>query len=237
MTPEFTDLFARFQRIRQTEGEEAFEKAVREYAEKALEDGDEVISKFAGAAYEAYQAEAKAYREAQASRQAERAQRAAQVQAPPANLDPALVEALRAALPNLRSQAQWNAFVSGFEALRGAMEAIFRQDSEEERKAREALTSALDAARHMTDMTTRLRDVPESAQSPLAEEFRRPPRQFGEADTQVKLMSELTRIGSIGELTRWWLENRKRIDEIVTPGLRNSLMDAVRDKKLLLSSL
>ena len=139
-------------------------------------------------------------------------------------------------MPGLKSQAQFNAFMASFDALRGVMNSIFTGDTKAEKEFLDGLMQSIDAARKMTELTDKLHDVPEASESRLADEFKNPPRQFGEYDLQRALMTELAGIGTAADLQRWWAENRKRIDDVVSPSLRNPLIDAVRDKKSKLTS-
>jgi hypothetical protein len=134
-------------------------------------------------------------------------------------------------MPALKSQAQFNAFMASFEALRGLMNAIFAQNAEGENQMREALETSFDAARKITEVTVKLEEVPEAATSKDAEEFKKPPTQFGEYDIQRQLLSELGTLHTSDGLMDWYWKKRKQIDEVVSPTLRNPLLDAIRARK------
>ena len=237
MDPRFTELLQRLQKVREEQGDEAFEKAVREYAEKALESGDNFIPGMAGAVFEQYQQYQEAFQSEKSAKAKEREAQAQQMRnAQPKEVDPAMLRAIQQSLPGLKSQAQFNAFMASFDALRGVMNSIFTGDTKAEKEFLDGLMQSIDAARKMTELTDKLHDVPEASESRLADEFKNPPRQFGEYDLQRALMTELAGIGTAADLQRWWAENRKRIDDVVSPSLRNPLIDAVRDKKSKLTS-
>ena len=145
--------------------------------------------------------------------------------------DEAMLAAIRQQVPALKSQAQFNVFMAGLEALRGLMNAIFAQNAAGEQQFREALETSLTAARQATEVTLKLEEVPEAATSKAAEEFKRPPAQFGEYDTQRALLSDLEGLGTVEALTEWYTKNRARIDEVVSASLRNPLLDAIRARK------
>ena len=231
----FTEMLQRFAKIREEQGEAAFEAAVSEYANKAIESGDtSFIPGMTDAAFGEFQKAQEAYRAAQEEAKPQReavAENMKNARRTEAEMDQGFLRVIQKSIPAMKSQAQFNAFMASFEALRGVMNAIFARDEKTERELLDALAKSIDAARKMTDITERLREVPEAAESKLADEFKNPPRQFGEYDLQRGLLSELAQVDSLEALQRWWAENRRRIDDVVSPSLRNPLIDAVRAKK------
>lgn len=231
----FTEMLQEFAKIREEQGDAAFEAAVRDYANKAVESGDAgFIPGLTNAAFGEFQKAQTAYREAQEQARPQRdavAENLKNARRTDAEMDQGFLKLIQQSIPAMRSQAQFNAFMASFEALRGVMNSIFAKDEKAEAEFRESLAKSIDAARKMTDITDRLHEVPEAAEGKLADEFKNAPRQFGEYDLQRTLLSELAQIGRLDDLQRWWAENRKRIDEVVSPTLRNPLIDAVRDKK------
>jgi hypothetical protein len=156
---------------------------------------------------------------------------------PPGPLPPEaekmMMEALKAQVPGLQTQAQLNAFMAAFDALRLHLGHIFSSaPADQKTQSYAALLSSLDVAQKVTDVVERLREVPEAAQAGgAASQFVDPPKQFGEYDTQKQLMMELETIGTYENLATWYEANRKRIDEVVSPPLRNALLDAIRTKR------
>jgi hypothetical protein len=141
-------------------------------------------------------------------------------------------QALQQQLPALKSQAQFNTFQAAFEAFRGVMNAIFEDLSPNEEASKKALDMAFEAARTATRLTHQLTEVPEASTSKLAEDFKQPPAEFGEYDEQRKLLSEVEHINGLKNLTDWWTTNRVRIDRVKSASLRNPLLDAIREKKV-----
>lgn len=234
MTPDLAEKLQELQRIRAEHGEAAFQAALTEYAQEVIESG--AIPSFAGAAsnyVKNYQEEQSKAQEAATARRQQNDEAAQRMERKPLEVesDQGFLALLQKSMPGMRSQAQFNAFMTGFEALRGVMDGIFSGHPEAIQKYREALLKSLDAAQQVTDLTEKLTDVPEAATSKLAEDFKKPPYQFSEYDTQRALMSELEGLTTLDALTRWWTSNRQRIDEVRSPMLRNPLIDAVRAKK------
>jgi hypothetical protein len=150
-------------------------------------------------------------------------------------MDQAFMQALQQQMPALKSQAQFNAFMASFEALRGLMNGVFAQNKEAEALYRDALDKAIDAGHKVTEITVKLEDVPEAATSREAEQFKQAPVQFTEYDTQRALLTELEGIKTVAALIDWWTANRARIDQVRSAGLRNPLLDLVREKRALLA--
>lgn len=222
-------------RIKAEQGEEAFQAAVREYAEKVLASGSaETVSGMAGTLLRDIQEQQATY-EAEARERAKQQDQKAEQQR---NLKPSEFEGdqgflrvIQQSVPAMQSQAQFNAFMASFDALRGLMNSIFSGNEKSTLEFKEAFEKTLVVAKQVTEVTTKLQDVPEAAESKLADEFKQPPRQFTEYDVQRGLLAELQAIQSLEVLTRWWVANRQKIDEVRSPMLRNPLIDAVRAKK------
>lgn len=151
----------------------------------------------------------------------------------PAEYDKELFfKALQQQLPALKSQAQFTAFQASFEAFRGVMNAIFGGNALAEKEALDALGKSFDVAKKVTEVTNKLEEIPEAATSKAAEEFKQPPAEFGEYDEQRKLMTELAHIENARDLADWYKTNRARIDRVRSPSLRNPLLDAIRERKV-----
>ncbi len=142
-----------------------------------------------------------------------------------------MIAVMRVQLPQLRTQAQFNTFMACFEALRMTANGIFERDPEKASKGRAALNNALDALEGVTDVSERLRNVPEAATSKASEDFKNPPMQFGVAELYRRLIGELTAITDKDVLSAWWNSNRADIDKLTDPKMRNSVIDMVREKK------
>jgi len=145
------------------------------------------------------------------------------------------LKALAAQFPAMKSQGQFTAFQASLEAYRAVINGVLAQDKEAEAKGRGAFDKAIETLRMATDLTLKLADVPEAATSAAAEDFKKPPTAFTEYDVQRSLLSELQQLGTLQALDAWWTANRKRVDEVKSPTLRNPLIDLVREKKTQLS--
>jgi hypothetical protein len=216
-----TDLVSHFEKIRSEQGEEAYQKARRNFALGMIlkPRGDEFVKQaFPDMDLEAIRAEAEQ----------------AQPQPPPAvsqNPQEAMLQAMRQQIPNLKTQAQFNLFMKAFDALRHTLNSAYGLDKEGYEKGKHALDLALGSALQMSEVVQKLQDDPEAATSKAAEEFKQPPREFQEYDVQQSLLTELGRLNSGEELQRWYDSNRARIDCVVSATLRNELFDAIRGVK------
>lgn len=216
-------LLHELERLREAKGEEAFLLAAQNYAKEFMRQGPagaklarQIFTSFLGSdALDALEAESRAPKSG-----------------PGMPADQMMVEALRASMPGLRTQAQFNAFMATFDALRAVANAHFEGKPEMAAQARVALDQGIEAIRLSSDITRRLEEVPEAASGKTAEEFKRPPAQFSEYDVQRRLLTELAAIGDGPALSAWYQHNRAAIEGVVSQTLRNALIDAVREKKV-----
>lgn len=217
------NLVNRLHQIHKEHGEEAWLAAIRQAAKDSIRAGGQMATfgkKTFGDIHPSIvwaELEAEVAAEDQADKAAEHAR--------------LFMKALQDQLPALKSQGQFTAFQASFEAFRAVVNGILTQNTAAEAAGKEALSKALETLRMATHLTRKLEEVPEAATSPAAEDFKKPPTAFTEYDKQRALLSELAKINDLPSLGIWWTENRKRIDEVQTPSLRNPLIDAVRDKQ------
>lgn len=221
------DVMEPLNKIREEQGEEAWRKACYHIAKQLFQQGPKGAA-FARVTFPDVDFEAMASEISAASKEPEphtstlTAEEAADM----------MVEAMRATMPRLRTQAQFDAFMMAFDALRMTANAIFEGDTIKATQGEEAIHTALGALRQATDMSAKLRDVPEAATSKAANAFKQPPAQFEERDAQKRLLSELERVLTLGDLEFWYERNRSDLDRVVSPALRNPLFDTIRAKKL-----
>ena len=142
-----------------------------------------------------------------------------------------IIDLIKQTMPNLRTQAQFDAFMASFEALRASMDAIFKGMPGAVEAGIEAITKGFEAARKATEISNKLRDVPEAATSKTAEIFKEPPKEFDEVRIQRELLTELDGLLSLADLSRWYTEARERMDRVVSRSLRDALFDTIRAKK------
>lgn len=143
-----------------------------------------------------------------------------------------MAEMLRKQMPGIKSQAQYNAVVGALDAVRLVLNAILEGKRDQEADGRKALEMAFEITSKSTEITSKLEEVPEAATSKSAEAFRTPPTQFSEYDVLKQLLAELGQITVLRDLTSWYDNTKDRRDKVVTQGLRNTLMDAIRTKKV-----
>lgn len=149
--------------------------------------------------------------------------------------DRLLTEVMRATMPNLKTQAQFDGFLIAFDALRMTVNGIYEQNGKKTADGKEALAKALDALTKITEVSEKLREVPEAATSAASEVFKNPPAQFGEDESLRVLLDALSRLESLEALDAWYMACRAQIHRVVTPSLRNQLFDAIRERKVALS--
>ena len=145
-------------------------------------------------------------------------------------MDDTFAEALKQQLPGLKSKAQINAFMVSFEAYRELVN-ILLGGGGDEIKAMGALVSSFDVIRKATEITNKLREVPEAATSRASDDYRDGQPQWEEFDNQRRLLAELDATTDLASLNEWYRSNRQRIEDVTTPALRTSLFDAIREKK------
>ncbi len=142
-----------------------------------------------------------------------------------------MMKMLAMQVPNMKTQAQFNAFMACFDALRATVNAYFGGQTASAEMAREVLNKSLDMAQQVTAAVEKLNDMPDEAKSEEAKEFTRPPKELHEYDTCKRLIGELEGLHSSANLKEWWTANRQTIDEVVSAKPRNELMDAVRARR------
>jgi len=142
-----------------------------------------------------------------------------------------MVEALRASIPNLKTQAQFTAFMSAFDALRFTLDAIYAGDEAREKQGLETLDKAFDVARKATDIGKKLEEVPPEHRGPASQQFTSPPAELQEYDLQKRLLFELEQITTLDDLSTWYERTKADRDKVVSQSLRNILLDEVRSKR------
>jgi hypothetical protein len=147
------------------------------------------------------------------------------------SLEQAVTNLLKEQMPGIKTQAQYNAVVGSFDAIKLVLNAILLEEKEKEKEARKALDLALEVVAKATEVTNKLEAVPEAVTSDAAKDFKNPPVQFHEDGIQKKLLSEVEKISNIADLNVWYIKTKEERTRIVTQDLRNKLMDFVRAKK------
>lgn len=142
-----------------------------------------------------------------------------------------MTDFLRQQLPRVRTQAQFDAAAGAFEAARLMLNAIVDGDKEREAESRKVFEVALEAVGKASRLADQLEAEPEAASSPAAEAFKRPPAQFEERELQTQLLGELGAITDADALGAWYEKTKALRDRVVSQGLRNELLDAVRAKR------
>jgi hypothetical protein len=155
----------------------------------------------------------------------------------PGNAMNIMAQAMRQSMPELKTQVQFTSFMAGFDAFRLVCNSIFSGDTALETKALEAFDKSLEAMRVATKLSNQFQEIPAEDRSPSAAQFVEAPLQYGEYDTQKKLLSELDRLTSTEELNAWYLGTRDEREKVVSQSLRNILFDQIRNKRDALANL
>lgn len=214
----FEDLLGQLHKIKQEHGADAYASACRDVARTMVAQGGQA-EEFAREAFAEYLGDEPSASEGPVG----------------AVGNEAVMGALKMGLPHLRSQAQFNAFMAAFDALKVTCDAIFAGDPAAVLRGRTALDKALEVAGQVTEVTNKLDEVPEAAESKLADEFRPASVNPGEYDVQKQLMGELEQIDSLEGLNEWYQSTADLRNKIVSASLRNVLFDAIRSRKAKLS--
>lgn len=149
---------------------------------------------------------------------------------PNSDLRQVIAVALRDQMPNLKTQAQFEAFMASFDAFYLLMDAVFEGNVSRVQERRNVFNKAIEAAEKVTDIVGKFQDVPEAA-GPGSEIFTTPPKEYGEASLSQELLNELASIQTPGELADWYTSNRSKLDKIVSKVYRDPLFDAIRAKR------
>ena len=145
--------------------------------------------------------------------------------------DDMMLAAIKAQVPNLRTQAQFNAFMSCFDALKTTLNAYYGGENASAELAREALNKGLDMAKQISEMAEKLEEMPDEVKSDAAKEFTAPAKELHEYDVHRELVAELSSLTSQEALQDWYQGHRDQMDRVVSQKLRNELFDAIRAKR------
>jgi hypothetical protein len=142
-----------------------------------------------------------------------------------------LLGLIRTYVPHLTTKMHYAAFMASFEALTRTLDSYFAGDLEKGDQFRDALFKAVDASKNVHDLVEKVREIPAEQRSNQSAAFVEPPREFTEIDEQRRLLAELGAITSQEILSKWYKEQRTRIDSVVTKKYRDELFDEIRSKQ------
>lgn len=152
---------------------------------------------------------------------------------PPAAASPeeAMIQMLKAQMPNLTTQGHYDTFVQAFDALRKTLNAYFGDNKAGGDHAREQLTKVLDMAIKIPEMAQQFAEMSDDEKSDKAKAFTKPATELHEYDTQKQLLLELTAIETSEALEKWYATKREAIDSVVSKRARDEVFDAIRAKR------
>lgn len=214
------------EKLRETHGQAAYEKARHDVAvEMILKPNGEAFLKNAFPDFDLTEVRAEAEAKVAASQTMPGADDT------PQTPEAVLFNLVRQQMPNLKTQAHFNAFMAAFDALRTTLDGYFTDNPERASRAREALNKVLDMASKINHVAEQAAEVPPEERSERLSEYVEPPKQFHEYDDQRRLRVELAAIPTYEALSEWYQANRKTMDRIVSKSLRDELFDAIRQRR------
>lgn len=147
-----------------------------------------------------------------------------------------LFNLIKLQVPNLKTQAQFDAYRIAFESLSYMANAYYGGQEETALRAYDALEDAIKAIREAAVLAQRVDAIPVEERSQRMNDLTGPPREFQEVEEQRRLLDELEALTTSQELTQWYSDSRKRMDIVVSQPYRNQLFDAIRAKQQALSN-
>lgn len=150
----------------------------------------------------------------------------------PTSMQDTLAGLLQQQMPGIKSQAQFDAVSGILQATQILINSILNDTPEQEKEANGALQLALTALHKATELTSKLEEVPEAVPGKSGEMFKQPPAQYSDYQVKQQLLSELSMISSVDELTKWYLATKEQRDKIADTSHRNHLLDSIRKKHL-----
>lgn len=142
------------------------------------------------------------------------------------------IAAIRASVPNLKTQAQLTAYLASFDALRCLLNAIYGNDTEQEKLALKAFDQAVELARKSTALGAKIDEVPLEQRGEASAAFVDPPSVENSRDYDAfkELTLSLNDISSRAGLNQWYEDTKERRAHVTSKHLRDSLIDAIRKK-------
>lgn len=221
MKMDIETLLAQLEKIKETHGEEAFQSARRDLA----------VSLVAKTNGETFIRNAFPDMDIDELKKQAEADKSVTDAAPAQSPESMMLNMVRAQVPNLKTQAEFNYFMAAFDALRLTINCYLGREYDRAEKGREALNGALDTLKVIKDTAEKLEEIPEDQRSEVAKEFAAPAKELHEHDDQRRLLVELAAIDNGPALNEWYDTNRDALDGIVSQRLRNQLFDEIRRKR------
>jgi len=211
-------------KIKHTQGEEAYNKAVQNIAERFLgsKEGEELLRRaFPDFDFAAMRGEQSS--KTDSPPMPEFGQNAQERQ---------MLRMLAEQIPNMKTQAQLTVFMAAFDALRLILDGYFGGNLEQATQARNALDQALDMGRQTFEISSKVSEVSDATKSDTAKSFEQlQPTAVHEYDFVKAYIVKINNMTSHSELSEWYAENRTALDKILDPKLRNSVFDTIRAKQ------
>lgn len=225
------DIANHLKKMRADEGEDAYQLALKALAKRLI----------AGGSTEMVQSLLKSLEDsldltrlkAEVQADMKRAQASAEKAADSASASGAnpMADALKAQIPNMKTQAQLDLFMSAFDALRLYFDQAYGPNPSHLEDLKSALLKAIDLAPRISEVVDKVAETPEATTN---EDFKTPPRD--EDGVYQALMGELEKQSTMTDLNSWYESSRSQMDTLTNQDLRNQLFDSIRARKKSLST-
>ena len=131
-------------------------------------------------------------------------------------------------MPNLKTQAQFDLFMRGFDALQLCLNAVYGRDETTAAQARKALDQILELAPQLAEISEKLEGTPEATSNSA---FTGAPKEFSESEKADRLLADLESLKTRDSLIQWYRETEGTRNELITQSVRNRVFDAIRAHK------
>jgi hypothetical protein len=142
-----------------------------------------------------------------------------------------MAEAMQKQMPSCKTQAQFTAFMTSFDAFRLLMDSVFSANPQREAECREVFEKSVKAAKDVTEIGAKFEEIPIENRGKASNPFTQPPNEYHEYDIQKRLLTDLQGIDNWEQLQGWYASTKDLRDRIVTQPLRNGLLDQIRAKR------
>lgn len=134
---------------------------------------------------------------------------------------------LKEALPEIKTQGQYDAAALALKALLGTLAATFKGDATQAAALTKGLLMALEGAKLATSLAAKVEGSPEAVTTTA---HTSEPKEFLEEGVFAKLMGEMNNLSDSEALKAWYQMAKPEADRLVSSKLRNAFYDAFRAK-------
>lgn len=156
-----------------------------------------------------------------------------------------LVEHLKAHVPNLKTEAQFDMALAAFELLQvivskscDPLEALAYQEGingPPVANLRGRLQKLLETLGKTNEMAEKIQEIPPEERSKTQKAYVSPPFTFLESDVAAELVAALSKMSTEEDIKQWYAANKAVIDSLKV-NARNKVFDAIRARNIELKS-